>query len=77
MNARSIFEHLCETAAILRVCGCSHEMCLKIAQDRGEPIPEKCRPGYMLTKLTEEERKALSNLKSSDTINTRTDWLIG
>lgn len=41
------------------------------ARERNEPIPEQCKPGWLLQQLTEDERKALSGLTSDMTRNER------
>ena len=41
------------------------------AIDRGEELPEKCKPGRLLDYLTKEEREELKKFRSSDIAH---DW---
>jgi len=46
------------------LAACTPERAIWHARNAGEPIPEKYRPGYLLTQLSQEDRDALKNFTS-------------
>ena len=76
IKTRQIYEKLVSRAmhnAVLS--GCPDEIRLRNAIERGETIPERCRPGALLGILSDEEREHLKGLTSDYTQNERAWWL--
>lgn len=46
---------------------------LRIALENGDPIPDKCKPGQLLSYLTDEEKSQLKTLTSDDLNSLRLD----
>ena len=72
LTPQSVFEKLVDKA-LFRGCFAMDPdgVMLRLAIQRGKPIPEKCLPGRLLESLSEEERKTLQYLTSDMVANYR------
>jgi hypothetical protein len=71
MKPTHIFEKLVNKALTRNIVGYPDYKKVEDALNAGKEIPDSCLPGRLLDTLTDEERKALENLKPEDINNHR------
>lgn len=71
MTPRDVLDKLIDQANLSRMIGGAHYRLLDIARDRGTDPPPQCKPGYLLTKLNNDEMEILKDLTSDMTRNER------
>lgn len=72
MKSVDVFEKILDEAKINVDSGCPDYIKANVARKNNIDIPDECLPGRLVMNLSDEERKALANLKASD-INFRPD----
>jgi hypothetical protein len=72
-SARTIYETLVTLAQCRLSMGYPDPMRLAHAERDSKPIPECCKPGYLLSTLSPEERAELANLSSEQLSKYRLD----
>lgn len=70
-DARRAFDRLVSYAMCRTVIAYPDELRLEHARRDGKPIPEQCRPGYLLSQMNSEDREWIKQLTSDETRNYR------
>jgi hypothetical protein len=74
ITPKEVFKKLVKKATFNKfLAATSDEVKIIFAKKRGEDIPEDCKPGGLLDRLTLEERKELAKLTADDIRNVRAD----
>lgn len=70
----SVLDKLIDTAGLHLYISYPDKLRYEHALAKGEPIPDRCKPGALLNSLSAEEREALSRLTSDEASRYRLEW---